>query len=171
MEDHEKYMQVALQYAANSLEKGEFPVGCVIVLNDRIVSASGRIHTGGNVTEMDHTEIVALRNLLEKKEEGQMLSDVTVYSTMEPCLMCFSTLILNGVRKIVYGYEDVMGGGTNLSLKELNPLYNTMQVEIVKGVCRNQSLKLFQEFFKRPDNLYWKDSLLAQYTLQQELKK
>lgn len=163
-------MQVALQYAADSLEKGEFPVGCVIVRNDEVVAASGRIHTGGSVTEMDHTEIVALRKLLEQHKEGGPLSDVTVYSTMEPCLMCFSTLILNGVRKIVYGYEDVMGGGTNLPLKELKPLYNTMQVEVVAGVCRDQSLRLFQQFFKRPDNQYWRNSLLAEYTLQQELE-
>lgn len=170
MEDHKEYMQLALQHAAKSLEKGEFPVGCIIVREGQVVSTAGRIHTQGNVTEMDHTEIIALRSLLEKEDAASDLSDVTVYSTMEPCLMCFSTLILNGVRKIVFGYEDVMGGGTNLPLKELNPLYNKMKIELVPGVCRSESLRLFQEFFKRPDNNYWKDSLLARYTLEQELE-
>lgn len=172
MEDHEKYMQIALQFAEKSLKRGEFPVGCVMVRDGEVISTAGRIHTDGNVTEMDHTEIIALRSLLENGQDIQSkdLSDVTVYSTMEPCLMCFSTLILNGVRTIVYGYEDVMGGGTNLPLDKLNPLYNSMEIEIVSGVCRQQSLALFQQFFQRPDNHYWKGSLLARYTLEQEVK-
>jgi tRNA(adenine34) deaminase len=81
--------------------------------------------------------------------------------------MCFSTLILNGIRKIVYAYEDVMGGGTNLPLVALNPLYAAMKIEVVPAVLRQESLALFQQFFSNPDNPYWKGSLLATYTLDQ----
>ena len=84
---------------------------------------------------------------------------------MEPCLMCFSALILNGIRNIVYGYEDVMGGGSSLDLSSLPPLYRAMQVNVISGVCRQESLKLFKLFFLDEKNHYWRDSLLARYTI------
>lgn len=81
--------------------------------------------------------------------------------------MCYSTLLLSGVRSFVWAYEDVMGGGTNLALQQLNPLYQAMQVQLVGGVLRQESLALFQQFFQGHD--YWQDSLLARYTLDQQL--
>jgi tRNA(adenine34) deaminase len=116
---------------------------------------------------MDHAEIVALRALpagISETDRGRL----TVYSTMEPCLMCFSTLILNGIRTIVYAYEDVMGGGTNVPLKGMNPLYAAMEIMVVPNVLRQRSLAYFKTFFSSPDNLYWRDSLLARYTLTQK---
>ena len=86
---------------------------------------------------------------------------------MEPCLMCYSTLLVNGVRKIVYSYEDAMGGGTNLPLAALSPLYCDLKVEITGGVLREVGLALFKEFFTNPDNDYLANSLLAEYTLKQ----
>ena len=82
--------------------------------------------------------------------------------------MCFSTLILNGIRTIVYAYEDVMGGGTNVPLRDMNPLYAAMEITVIPNVLRRKSLGLFTTFFSSPDNLYWRDSLLANYTLTQK---
>ena len=81
--------------------------------------------------------------------------------------MCYVTLLLNGIRKIVYAYEDIMGGGTNLDLNELAPLYREMSVEIIPHVLRRESLELFKIFFSNQDNTYWQDSHLEQYTLSQ----
>ena len=81
--------------------------------------------------------------------------------------MCFSTLILNNVTTIVYAYEDVMGGGTGLSLDKLKPLYATMDIRIIPDILRAESLQLFKTFFNDEKNNYIRDSLLAQYTLRQ----
>jgi tRNA(adenine34) deaminase len=169
MENHEKYMRIALQQAGEALAQGEFPVGAVFVFNGQVVATGKREHTREKqetVNEIDHAEIIALRNFLAQETEIAP-AELIVYSTMEPCLMCFSTLILNGVRNIVFAYEDVMGGGTNLPLEQLNPLYKVMEIDIVPNVLREQSLDLFKRFFSDPDNLYWKDSLLANYTTSQ----
>lgn len=169
MSAHEQYMRVALDQAKEAQECGEFPVGAVIVHRGQIVASGQRLHTGGDgseVNEMDHAEIVALRKLLALSTKIP-LGEVTLYSTMEPCLMCFSTMILSGVRSVVYAYEDVMGGGTNLPLQRLRPLYADMDITIVPDVLRGESLALFQGFFLRPGNQYLKDSLLANYTLSQ----
>ena len=93
------------------------------------------------------------------------MEGVTAYSTMEPCLMCYTTLLLSGIRRFVWAYEDIMGGGTNLPLNRLNQLYAEMQVECVPDVLRTESLVLFQDFFHRYS--YWGDSDLARYTLEQ----
>lgn len=163
---HEKYMEIALQQARNALSVGDFPVGCVMEYQGQIVATGRRRNSFGKVNEMDHAEIVALRTLLEG-ERGGDIGQVTVYSTMEPCLMCFSTLLVNGVRKIAYSYEDPMGGGTNLPLKELSPLYCDLEVEISRGILREEGLGLFKDFFSNPDYDYLKNSLLASYTLNQ----
>lgn len=160
-------MLLALQEAKLALESGEFPVGCVIAGPEGVVATGRRINSFGVPNEMDHAEIVALRALLTDAPEGD-LGGLTVYSTMEPCLMCFSTLILNGIRTIVYAYEDVMGGGTNVPLATMNPLYAAMEITVVPHVLRRESLELFITFFSRPDNRYWQDSLLAEYTLIQK---
>ena len=167
MSRHEDYMDEALEEARKALDAGEFPVGCVMVYEDEIVSRGRRVNSIPPAeNEMDHAEIVALRKIYQNSP-GIDLARVTVYSTMEPCLMCYVTLLLNGIRKIVYGYEDIMGGGTNLDLAALNQLYKEMAVEITPHVRRSESLKLFKTFFDDADKTYWQDSPLARYTLEQ----
>ena len=159
-------MGYALQEAEKALAAGEFPVGCVLIHDGDIVAAGGRINSGLGGNEFDHAEIVALRSLIGTTPDLDF-SRVVVYSTLEPCLMCYTTLILNGFRTIVFGYEDVMGGGSGLELARLPALYTSMQVQVIPGVSRSACLELFQRFFKDEKNDYWRDSLLSQYTLEQ----
>jgi tRNA(adenine34) deaminase len=167
MTDHKKYMKEALQEAKKALAAGEFPVGCIMVLNNEIVSRGRRINSKPPTeNELDHAEIMALRKLFDNYPETNR-TDITVYSTLEPCLMCYATLLLNGIRKIVYAYEDFMGGGTGLTLRELPPLYSEMQISITPHILRQESLELFRRFFADPNNSYWQDSPLERYTLSQ----
>ncbi|MBW6519891.1 MAG: nucleoside deaminase [Desulfoarculaceae bacterium] len=166
MREHEVFMRLALAEAGAALAQGEFPVGCVLVHKGAVIASGQRAHSSGRVNEMDHAEMLALRSFLDA-EAAIDPQEVALYATMEPCLMCFSSLILNGIRKIVYAYEDVMGGGTNLPLSSLSPLYAAMEIEVVPAVLRQESLALFQQFFRNPDNPYWQGSLLARYTLEQ----
>lgn len=163
--DQNFFMGQALKQAQEALGRGEFPVGAVIVHDGQIVAQGSRLNSIDS-NELDHAEMLGLRDLLSKNIEVP-LSEVTVYATMEPCLMCYATLVVNGVRNIVYGYEDAMGGGTSLELSRLAPLYKDIQMHIVPGVMRKQSLALFKEFFVRNTD-YLKDSFLAQYTLSQK---
>ncbi len=159
-------MEIALEQARQALVGGDFPVGCVVEYQDEVVATGKRCNSFGKVNEMDHAEMAALRALLDSERRID-IGEVTVYSTMEPCLMCFATLLVNGVRKIVYSYEDAMGGGTNLPLQLLSPLYCNLKVRITGGILREKGLALFKEFFANSDNDYLADSLLAKYTLDQ----
>lgn len=166
---HETFMRLALQQAQQALASNEFPVGAVIVAGNEPV-AFGRRENSRNETanELDHAEIVALRDLLARRPDIAR-DTLAVYSTMEPCLMCYSTMLLNGIRTFVYGYEDAMGGGTALQLAHLTPLYQAMEPEvcILPHVLRQESLTLFKAFFTSQENNYWQGSLLAEYTLAQ----
>jgi tRNA(adenine34) deaminase len=165
---HEKFMRQALLDARLALDNNEFPVGCVITYQDRVVARGQRINSiGDGIVELDHAEIMALRKLQTSGQAVDM-RQATLYSTMEPCLMCYATLLLNGLGRIVYAYEDVMGGSTSLSLEKLAPLYRTMKVKIVPHVLRAESLSLMKAFFENPRNSYWQGSLLARYTLEQK---
>jgi tRNA(adenine34) deaminase len=168
--DHQHFMGLALTEANNALANGEFPVGCVLVLDNEVVAVGKRENSKSDTAnELDHAEIVALRDLLSRRPEIEQRK-IIAYSTMEPCLMCYSTMLLNGIRTIVYAYEDAMGGGTSLPLNALTPLYQEMasEIKIIPHVRRDESLSLFIDFFKNPDNDYWQDSLLAEYTLNQQ---
>jgi tRNA(adenine34) deaminase len=163
--DYEYFMKKALKQADRALQAGEFPVGCVLVYQDKILQTGARRSTiGGSRNEVDHAEIVALRRLSELGESLDH-SQITAFSTMEPCLMCYSALILAGIGEIVYAYEDVMGGGTGCELSRLTPLYRNSSLKVVPGILRAESLELFKDFFANPANDYLRQSLLAEYTL------
>ncbi len=166
--DYEYFMKKALELASQALAAGEFPVGCVITCGEEIVATGARQHTrGDSINEIDHAEMVALRRLSELPEETNS-GQLVIFCTMEPCLMCLGAIILSGIRKIVYAYEDVMGGGTGCDLTTLQPLYSDNHIAIVANIVRNESVNLFKSYFADPGNEYWKGSLLAQYTLSQE---
>ena len=162
--DHIKFMQAALGFASSALERDEFPVGCVMVYKGRVITGGARRGTRKKIpSELDHAEIIALREL-ETLAEPIARNRVTVYSTMEPCLMCYGALLISGIERIVYAYEDAMGGATACDRSQLPALYKDSGVEIIAGVCRQESLALFKAYFSRPGMDYWKDSLLAEYT-------
>jgi len=160
-------MGVALKEARKALARGEFPVGCVLVYGDRVIARGRRKGTangGGN--ELDHAEMVALRRLVKMKQAPEAAA-ITAYCTMEPCLMCFSALMLHGIGTIVYAYEDAMGGGTACPRARLSPLYRDSRIMVRGGIRRGESLALFKAFFSDPTNRYWRASHLAEYTLKQ----
>ncbi|MCW7755171.1 nucleoside deaminase [Desulfobotulus sp. H1] len=159
-------MTQALKLAREALDAGEFPVGCVITLDADILAASRRETSIGTLpSEITHAEILALRQLEQILPMNER-KNATLYTTLEPCLMCYAAILLSGLGRIVWAYEDAMGGGTNCNLHEdLPPFYASRQPEIRSHFLREASLSLFKLFFSNPKNSYWKDSPLARYTL------
>ncbi|MDY0360476.1 MAG: nucleoside deaminase [Desulforegulaceae bacterium] len=161
----ELFMKEALKEASKALNSNEFPVGCVIVSQNQIIARGKREKSISQIpSEIDHAEINAIREL-QKNFPLLPKNKMTIYSTMEPCLMCLSAITLSGFGKIVYAYEDVMGGGCSIDKKNFPLFYQKKFPEIISGVLRIESLNLFKKFFSSPDNIYWKDSQLSKYTL------
>ena len=167
-EDRE-FMEEALAQASQALDAGEFPVGCVIADERTIVATGARAgSSGARPNELDHAEMVALRKLYKGGGVEKTSAPLTLYCSMEPCLMCFGAILLNGISRVVYAYEDIMGGGTACQLTGLPGLYAESGIYISGGLLREKSLALFQAFFRDPRQSYWRGSLLARYTLSQD---
>jgi tRNA(adenine34) deaminase len=163
----DELMQAALGEARGALGRGEFPVGCVIADRSGILVHAGRRGSAGpSPSELAHAEMIALQRL-EQQVSPPTARDLTLAVTLEPCLMCYGAILLAGIGRIVYAYEDAMGGGTGCLLERIGPLYATRRPRIVAGVRRAEALALFQAFFSDPAAGYWQDSLLARYTLAQ----
>ena len=164
--DYEYFMRKALALAEKALSKGEFPVGCVMVHQNKVLVSGSRIHSKGTViNETDHAEIIALQRLALEKDIEK--SKVSVFCNLEPCLMCYGALMLSGIGEIVYAYEDVMGGGTTCDLSTLNPLYKNTKISLTSNILRSVSLELFKTYFLNPETNYLQGSLLETYTLSQ----
>ena len=175
----EYWMLQALELAEQALERGEFPVGCILVSEGLIVGRGDRKNSsGGIMNELDHAEILALRDWTERGRPGGVF---TAYTTLEPCLMCLGALILNGAGRIIYSYEDVMGGATGIDFNQAfscghrgiqtggaRHLYKHFEGRIQGPLLRSESLKLFKQFFSNPENSYLKGTMLETYTLAQE---
>jgi tRNA(adenine34) deaminase len=139
-------MNQALELARTARDRGETPVGAVVVQDGAIVG------TGYNRVEIDtdptaHAEMIALREAA--KETGDWrLPRATIYVTLEPCIMCVTALILARVRRLVYGARDHRWGGVG-SLFDLShdPRLNH-EIEVVSGVMENEAADLLQDFFR-----------------------
>lgn len=143
--DDRYFMKKALQEAQLAFEKGEIPVGAVIVIEDRIIARSH------NLTELlndvtAHAEmqaITAAANFLG----GKYLKNCTLYVTLEPCQMCAGALYWSQISKIVYGARDVERGyitnGTNLHPKTV----------VLGGVMEVEAAQLLKQFFIQRRNL------------------
>jgi tRNA(adenine34) deaminase len=180
-------MSRALDLASEALSRGEFPVGCVLVSGDDLVGLGARTHSrAGEQNELDHAEVLAVRDWISRGSPVDVGDPfgLTAYCTLEPCLMCMGALILSGVKRIVFAYEDVMGGAAGIDFSSPltagagkgrvdsaalgGRLYFPGAVEIQGGVMRGESLRLFKEFYADPACAYWQDSLLSRYTVEAE---
>lgn len=139
------FMKKALQEAEYAFDKGEIPVGALIVANHRIIA---RAH---NLTELltdvtAHAEmqaITAASNFLG----GKYLVNCTLYVTLEPCQMCAGALYWSQISRIVYGARDPERGCIALNTK-LHP-----KTVMEGGVLAEESAQLLKRFFIEKRNL------------------
>lgn len=139
------YMELALAEARASAEKGEVPVGCVIVLGERVVARAGNC----SISACDpsaHAEIVALR-AAAKDLGNYRLSGATVYVTVEPCAMCAGAMIQARIAKLVYGCDDPKGGAVHSCFEIFSHPALNHRIEVVGGVLANECARTMQAFF------------------------
>lgn len=133
-------MKKALQEAETAFEKGEIPVGAVIVIDNKVIA---RTH---NLTEMlndvtAHAEMQAITSAANFIG-GKYLKDCTLYVTLEPCQMCAGALYWSQISKIVYGATDENRGFKKMGT-QLHP-----KTEIVGGIMEKECALLMRAFFR-----------------------
>ena len=142
-----KFMALAMCEAEKAGKKGEVPVGAVIVREGNVVS---RGHNTKETTDdpTAHAEIVTLKKGA-KKLKSWRLTNVTLYVTLEPCLMCMGAIIQARVTRLVIGTMDPKAGACG-SLYDLSTDYRLNHiVEVRRGVMEADAAALLKEFFSK----------------------
>ncbi|HLP63461.1 nucleoside deaminase [Flavobacterium sp.] len=133
------FMKKALQEAEMAFEKGEIPVGAIVVVDNKVIARSH------NLTELlndvtAHAEmqsITAAANFLG----GKYLKNCTLYVTVEPCQMCAGALYWSQISKVVFGARDEQRGFLTLGT-QLHP-----KTQVIQGILANECADLMKRFF------------------------
>jgi len=138
----EYFMKKAFAEAVTAFNKGEVPVGAVVVSNQKIIARAHNLtETLNDVTA--HAEmqaITAAANFLG----GKYLNDCTLYVTIEPCVMCAGALGWSQIGRIVYGADDEKRGYRKFASEAIHP-----KTEIIGGILETECSELMQEFFRQ----------------------
>lgn len=142
MADDTFYMKQALSEAHKAADRGEVPVGAVVVCRDRIIARSHNLtETLNDVTA--HAEmqaITAAANFLG----GKYLTDCTLYVTVEPCVMCAGAIAWAQLGRLVFGASDEKRGYQKYAPNALHP-----KTVVVQGILSGESAELMKVFFKK----------------------
>jgi tRNA(adenine34) deaminase len=144
----EAHMLLALEAAEKAAGTGEVPVGAVVVL-DSVVIGVGHNAPIGECDPTAHAEIQALR-AAGARIGNYRLVGATLYSTMEPCMMCLGACLHARIERLVYGADDPKVSATAQlrSLEESGAVFNH-HLEVDRGVLADRAGRLIRDFFER----------------------
>ena len=139
--DDEKFMRCAIDEARRALDKGEVPIGAVVVAGGRVV---GRGH---NLVETlqdatAHAEMQAV-TAATASLGGKYLNDCTLYVTVEPCVMCAGAIAWSQLGRVVWGADDPKRGHTRYA----SPPMLHPRTEVTRGVLADECEALMTRFF------------------------
>jgi tRNA(adenine34) deaminase len=139
-------MQAALSLAKVAADKGDVPVGAIVV-ND----AGEILGTGQNLREQNndptaHAEIVALRNASEKVGSWR-LDDSTIVVTLEPCAMCAGAILQSRVKRLVFAAWDEKAGAVGSVMDVIRDPRALSKVEVITGIMEKECSEVLTDFF------------------------
>ena len=144
-------MKLALEEARHALHLGEVPVGAVLAQDQEVVSVGFNqpIHT---LDPTAHAEVVALRKAA-KELRNYRLTGLTLYVTVEPCMMCIGSIVHARIGTLVYGVAEPKFGAVE-SILNLEEVRVPHQLSVISGVLEHDCRKIMQDFFKyRRENI------------------
>jgi len=142
---HDLFMRQALELARQAATLGEVPVGALVVLDDRIIGRGSNSPIAQNDPSA-HAEMLALREAAQTIGNYRV-EDATVYTTLEPCVMCAGALVAARVKRLVFGTRDLRFGGVRSKFRIADSDLLNHQVDIVEGVLAVECVELLQNFF------------------------
>ena len=146
MTKDEHFMKLALVEAEIAFDKGEVPVGAVLVIDDQVIASThNNKETSGDPTA--HSELLVIREGVVKTGDWR-LNKATLYVTKEPCVMCAGAMINARLGRLVYGCKDIRFGAVNSCYQLLHDPGLNHQVRIVAGVLEEQCAGILKKFFK-----------------------
>jgi tRNA(adenine34) deaminase len=140
------WMRQALAAAHEARARDEVPVGTCIVVDQTLIAVAGN-RTRSDRDPTAHAEVVALRAAAQTVANYR-LTNATVYSTIEPCVMCAGALIQARVARLVYGARDERAGAVESRFRVCDTDFLNHRIELTAGVLEAECRELMQEFFR-----------------------
>ena len=147
LNDHTKFINLALDEAKKAGQKNEVPIGAVVVDSNGSVTAAAhnQVITRADVTA--HAEILVLRSACAAANNYR-LPGTTIFVTIEPCPMCMGAIIHARVERLVFGaFDPKWGAAGSIYNFAADDRFNH-QPEVISGVCEGACRRLIKEFFR-----------------------
>lgn len=146
VDPHERWMLEALAQARLALERGEVPIGAVVVMNGEVAGrGENRPISSGDPTA--HAEILALREAAARAGNYR-LTGAALYVTVEPCLMCVGAMVHARIGTLVYGAAEPKTGAVRSTMRALDNPFLNHRFDVVSGVLEPECRDVLQQFFR-----------------------
>ncbi len=140
-----RFMDLALYEARAAAQRGEVPVGAVLVLNGDVLARAGnRTRELNDITA--HAEIEVIRQAA-KAIGAERLTGADLYVTLEPCTMCAAAISFARLRRLYYGAEDPKGGGVDNGVRFFTQPTCHHAPDVYSGLSELDAAKILREFF------------------------
>ena len=144
------FMELALAQAKEAADKGEVPVGTVIV-RDREVVGAGHNRREELQNPLAHAEIAAIE-AASRRLGSWRLTECDLYVTLEPCIMCVGAILQARIRRLVFGCLDPKGGAVQSLYRLCEDERLNHRLPVTGGVAAEECARLLSEFFARLRN-------------------
>ena len=144
--DYKLIMQAALSLAKVAADKGDVPVGAIVV------NEAGEIlGTGQNLREQSndptaHAEVIAIRQAAEKIGSWR-LDDLTLVVTLEPCAMCAGAILQSRIKRLVFGAWDEKAGAVGSVMDVIRDPRALTKIEVITGIMEEECSDVLRDFF------------------------
>ncbi|NGX57037.1 MAG: tRNA-specific adenosine deaminase [Candidatus Anoxychlamydiales bacterium] len=147
MNKDEYFMMMAIKEAEIAYEKNEVPVGCIIVFEGNIIAkAHNQVELLKDATA--HAEMLALTVASSYMNNFRLLN-TTMYTTLEPCIMCAGAIINSRVSRLVYGAKDIRVGSHGSFINVFEKKHPIHNLEITGGILEENSSNILKKFFEK----------------------
>ena len=140
-------MQLAVEEARASAAAGEVPIGALLVNEGKIIARNGNRTIRDN-DPTAHAEILALRQAA-LQTGNYRLEGATIYTTLEPCVMCAGALVAARVGRLVFGARDLRFGGVRSKFQLADSELLNHRMQITEGVLGGECIALVKQFFEK----------------------
>ena len=144
--DYNLIMQAALSLAKVAADKGDVPVGAIVVNEAGEILGTGQNLREQNNDPTAHAEIVALRNASEKFGSWR-LEDLTIVVTLEPCAMCAGAILQSRIKRLVFAAWDEKAGAVGSVMDVIRDPRALTKVEVITGIMEKECSDVLKDFF------------------------
>ncbi len=145
MADTTRFMDAALEEAKKAGQRGEVPIGAVIVFDGEIIARAGnRTRELNDITA--HAEVVAIREASIVLDD-ERLTGADLYVTLEPCTMCAAAISFARIRRLYYGAEDPKGGAVDSGVRFYGSPTCHHVPDVYSGLAEREAADILRDFF------------------------